>query len=126
MTDRALLELAAKAAGIEIVSCTCSDPRWPFKLPNYGGHWNPLVDDGDALRLAAKCQISFGIGYETGKPRVAYRVVGEFRTIDIDSSGGTRTPPTDITADVRRAIVRAAAEIGARQPDSNPSGDTNA
>ena len=56
-TDRELLELAAKAAGIEIVPCTCSYEQWPFKYAEgqgKRGHWNPLVNDGDALRLGAK------------------------------------------------------------------------
>ena len=41
-TDRELLEMAAKAAGVELVT------------PTMIGHdlWNPLDDDGDALRLA--------------------------------------------------------------------------
>ena len=54
--DRELLELAAKAAGIAIVPCTCSDKRWPFKhnepVSGRRGHWNPAVDDGDRYRLA--------------------------------------------------------------------------
>lgn len=51
MTDRELLELAAKAAGIKhnpSLSAACRGERiW----------WNPLADDGDALRLAVKLHI---------------------------------------------------------------------
>ena len=32
MDDKKLLELAAKAAGIEIEPCTCSDERFPVRL----------------------------------------------------------------------------------------------
>lgn len=63
MTDHELLELAAKAAGIPVVPCTCSNPKWPFKhdeaKSGKRGHWNPLVDDGDALRLAVKLRLNF-------------------------------------------------------------------
>lgn len=55
MDDREMLELAAKAAGIEQgaertecgISTTLPDGRHGH-LPR----WNPLADDGDALRLA--------------------------------------------------------------------------
>jgi hypothetical protein len=42
--DRELLELAAKAAGIEI--------NW-FKWERLTNQWNPLTDDGDAATLEA-------------------------------------------------------------------------
>lgn len=56
MTDRELLELAAKAGGIQLTGRTyCElyetadqEKRW----------WNPLQDDGDALRLAADLKFS--------------------------------------------------------------------
>lgn len=45
MTDRELLEAAAKAAGPMFVNLLSHDK------------WNPLADDGDALRLAVKLGI---------------------------------------------------------------------
>ena len=61
MSDRELLELAAKAAGIE---CKGSEmhPKFGFYLKS-GLMWNPLTDDGDALRLAVKLnlQISYDV-----------------------------------------------------------------
>ena len=53
-TDRELLELAAKAAGI--------DGRWDKGarafVPKIGPiFWCPLTDDGDALRLAVALKI---------------------------------------------------------------------
>lgn len=51
-TDRELLELAAKAAGYEVQPHPNrkSIPRLQFV--SQGKNWNPLTDDGDALRLA--------------------------------------------------------------------------
>ena len=50
MTDRELLELAAKAAGIKTSLHKETDSLW-IDGPRV---WNPLTDDGDALRLAVK------------------------------------------------------------------------
>jgi hypothetical protein len=46
-TDRELLELAAKAAGIDGF---WSEGYLSF-IKRSGGSWSPLDDDGDALRL---------------------------------------------------------------------------
>jgi hypothetical protein len=83
MNDKELLYLAAKAAGIEVVTPT---------MLEYG-KWNPLTDDGDALRLAVKL-----MEFEPYKSR------GYLPCITADAQ---------IT---RRAIVRAAAEIGKAMP----------
>jgi hypothetical protein len=95
MTDRELLELAAKAAGIEI---WFNDNNTPW----VGGDkyiWNPLTDDGDALRLAVKLKmdVCFGANYVI--------VRGSVQTPTVNNAG-------DPYAATRRAIVRAAAEIG--------------
>lgn len=112
-SDRELLELAAKAGviehGADRLDCGLS-----ITLRN-GQHrslqrWNPLDDDADALRLAVQCGIEISIvdeeygcpracaGYVTdGDPRIRY----VFEDHD-----------NDIFAATRRAIVRAAAEIG--------------
>ena len=93
MTDRELLELAAKAAGLEVVTPT---------MLTYG-QWNPLTDDGDALRLAVKLQMHVNV-YPTKTSVTADGVYLE-RLHDIDSTKATR-----------RAITRAAAEIGKAMP----------
>ena len=104
MNDRELLELAAKAAGVKIVPCTCSYEEWPFKYADgqgRRGHWNPLVNDGDALRLATKLRISLH-WCSTGR-------VYAYADGDTEEIESTREDPD---SSVRSAIVRAAAEIG--------------
>ena len=92
MTDRELLEAAAKAAG--------HDWQW------FGEHfsvrddvderlflkWSPLTDDGDALRLAADLDLLFD-------PKTSRLHSEELAT------------ETDQRKAVRRAIVRAAAAM---------------
>lgn len=90
MTDRELLELAAKAAGIDVTAVVADGIPHRFG----GGYWNPLTDDGDALRLAVRLSLL------EEHPDFAYKLAEE--------SGH----PHDPTAATRRAIVRAAAEIG--------------
>ena len=87
MTDRELLELAAKAAGTEGVISVDHKFIW---TKNATERWNPLQDDGDALRLAVKLYLWEPI-------RLAHRDI---------------TDAVDFYAATRRAIVRAAAEIG--------------
>jgi len=104
-TDRELLELAAKAAGF--IDLEYANPEYGFWLldPIAGRQmrWNPLTDDGDALRLAVKLHIHLYINQAV---RVDYRI-----------EGGVTVPlyealePEPYTA-TRRAITRAAAEIG--------------
>lgn len=53
MTDRELLELAAKAAGID-GSCARSAALRCVDKSGAISYWSPLTDDGDALRLAVK------------------------------------------------------------------------
>ena len=92
-TDRELLELAARAAGIEIVEWSCIEESCDAiaRLEDMRLHkWNPLTDDGDALRLAVK------LGIDISEAQVCYW----------DKVGN------DPYAATRRAIVRAAAAIG--------------
>ena len=95
MSDRELLEYAAKAAGID----------WDAQMDNgtiviaAEAHlfWNPLTNDGAALRLAVKLNMTLAVG-------IARSDAGEFTEFDMCD--------TDPDAATRRAIVRAAAEIG--------------
>ncbi|MBV6212107.1 hypothetical protein KUU31_11415 [Pseudomonas aeruginosa] len=102
MHDRLLLELAARAAGYVVrwhddtlthgPAFTIEDPENPyvFKI------WNPLTDDGDALRLAVLLNLE--IHSPKSNPTVMFR-----------------TAENDVfyqDACIRLAITRAAAEIG--------------
>jgi len=108
--DRELLELAANAAGINVIRCRLSDPgcldmliansaRNPYQV---AGPWNPLTDDGDALRLAVKLLIQ--VYPDDDNVEVFQFDVGYLDEPVVDDE--QRPSAT------RRAIVRAAAEIG--------------
>ena len=109
MTDCELLELAAKAAGHKLEWYI---PKAGSDEPHIEGiDWNPLTDDGDALRLAVKVGISVlqfpaCIGTKWPQNGLPARLVGFDPPYEDISSG------QDVLAATRRAIVRAAAEIG--------------
>lgn len=106
MNDRELLELAAKAANIFGQWTDYYDGDYYSEYNGATGIivreesgnyivWNPLTDDGDALRLAVKLGIF---------------VVPEFNHF-LALERFARQEDDDVVAH-RRAIVRAAAEIG--------------
>jgi hypothetical protein len=123
-TDRELLELAAKAAGIAYVGYdpasglqvfytkeqrTCGDESW---------YWNPLTDDGDALRLAVKLEIDLSFYtereakvYAQTKHLLGYGTEGSPSYQDHDYHKELYKDSDQFSA-TRRAIVRAAAAIG--------------
>lgn len=113
-TDRELLELAAKAGGIRIDKsetngggvgndgfCVTGDAMldWHNNI-----RWNPLTNDGDAMRLAVKLGICHGPNFDNDR---AVADAGEFGQHHVYELFGD-----DKYAATRRAIVRAAAEIG--------------
>lgn len=103
-TDRELLELAAKAAGIGPVIGFAAESCGLMIGPRaYVRYWRPLTDDGDALRLAVKLKldINFLEGYQEVIVQ-AYDFWAEATVAYTDDRG----------QDVRRAIVREAAAIG--------------
>ena len=112
MTDQELLTLAAKAAGIEIEWNVMINRNSPIFVPktqqerNWLGHehtpWNPLTDDGDALRLVVKCNLNVCVGY--GSVSACLQDDGSFHRVEEIKD--------DPYAATRRAIVHAAAEIG--------------
>jgi hypothetical protein len=97
MTDRELLELAAKAAGLLEMAVGDKD------IQRYLLRWNPLTDDGDALRLAVKLGLAVSIEYQFRSTSVLWGPPTGYVREDHDN---------DPDAATRRAIVRAAAEIG--------------
>lgn len=116
MTDRELLELAAKAAGLDLEWCG----PWACMARNLGvidgfdRHtcWEPLKDDGDALRLAVKLKLH--MLHNDNRDAVLWvsavldktMIHGVVEFVD----------ETDRQAATRRAITRAAAEIGKAMP----------
>ncbi len=106
MNDRELLELAAKAAGYGDIRCFSYGCMDGALIRDNNGElsisWNPLTDDGDALRLAVKLRLSMRDGFngtiETGNEKSGRPIWEEYEP--------------DPYAATRRAIVRAAAEIG--------------
>lgn len=100
MTDKELLELAAKAAGYTLAKTKDGYPLWIHGQ----GIWNPLTDDGDALRLAVKLRMDVE-PWIHGDSACSRVLCGEI-LIDEPHYGDDPERAT------RRAIVRAAAEIG--------------
>ena len=99
-TDRKLLELAAKAAGGELKWFINETPIAKSK-DGFGFNWNPLTDDGDALRLAVKLQIDIGFWLDHASADNCISEKSHYEDYNGDPCAATR-----------RAIVRAAAEIG--------------
>ncbi|NYT81394.1 hypothetical protein H0A70_07815 [Alcaligenaceae bacterium] len=108
MTDRELLELAAKAAGYDYRP-EISD----IAVGGIPGNWNPLDDDGDALRLAV--QMRFNIEHmppDAGDGPCVFVSDENHRDLAwVEFDGEEQRRPA-----TRRAIVQAAAEIGRNMP----------
>ena len=110
MTDRELMEAAAKAAGYELhfgftdMMIRCNEPEHPDKTHNL---WNPLTDDGDALRLAVKLRIRVHPLREAVE--ATWTFADKLRCINIGNNEGPCNG--DPYAATRRAIVRAAAAM---------------
>lgn len=103
MTERELLELAAKAAGIDV--------DWKTgRLRSTYCFWNPLTDDGDALRLAVKLEID--LQHNHGSVIAIYTRNDSIKVgIPAHAEVGGDDYQDRLVA-TRRAIVRAAAAIG--------------
>lgn len=99
MTDKELLELAYKAL---MSGADLNDDKDMLK------RWNPLTDDGDALRLAVKLRIKFRYNEALGQALAWTGGVNGF-----EAQANIEDCLHDENACARRAIVRAAAEIGA-------------
>lgn len=120
MNDRELLELAAKAAGLHIIK-HCQESRDKAGYGYVGLYvrsnngeiastgWNPLTDDGDALRLAVMLQITIGPENPDVIGKSLARASWRNRQCSLGDYGDG-----DKFAATRRAIVRAAAEIGSQ------------
>ena len=104
MTDRELLELAAKAAGLTILSW----PQEDYAVVQNGDQqcgWSSLAFDSDALRLAVKLKLTpmmRSLGVDVVSLETVEAAYERYRD--------------DPYAATRRAITRAAAEIGKAMP----------
>ena len=105
--DKTLLEMAAKAAGIVGYRYVTPDVEHRLLTDRGITVWNPLADDGDALRLAVKLGLDVTNGVNPSGESV-------IMVSHADNFGGWFEVPhcADPYAATRRAIVRAAAEIG--------------
>lgn len=110
MTDQDLLKLAATAAGIELLDWRDSwaDYPGPAWRTTQRELWNPLIDDGDAFRLLVAMRRD--LGFE--KLHTVSVFLGDDWLTEhcVDGMGA------DILQATRRAIVRAAAEMGKAMP----------
>lgn len=119
MTDLEMLKLAAYAADIELL---VDGKGHTFRLYHTSDiqksfvQWNPLTDDGDALRLAVKCGIEVSIFYDEGLTRVRAGYTDPYwfeYTEDTDEHRYIfEFHGSDPYASTRKAIVKVAAEIG--------------
>jgi hypothetical protein len=121
MSDRELLELAAKAAGLEIefTDHTGRDVHVQVQvLSPHGGwvDWNPIEDDGDALRLAVKLNLRLECMIQQTAASTFDRKISEPVDHTVEKER-VRWPFEQCPyAATRLAIVRAAAEIGRAMP----------
>ena len=114
MTDREMLELSAKAAEWQLCGyswigenedddeCEILESAFVKTHPEQelATKWNPLTDDGDALRLAVKLRMQVSITTESCRAE----------TLPVL---GVRVNGRDELAATRRAIVMAAANASA-------------
>lgn len=111
--DQELLEAAAKAAGIDAAFHPepGDEGMWlkGARSPDNSKYWNPLNDDGDALRLA----VSLGMNIDTQAGKVDCEFYVKRNGFDewiYAETAMMDSPPIEV---VRRAIVETAAKIGA-------------
>jgi len=116
LQDRELLELAAKAAGVRGEWCEFTIAATGKVLTGIGNPmvfcpgdplWNPLTDDGDALRLAVKIGMRVSVNRDPAGFTAIASTQSPFGAKSETESAGAET----IESATRRAIVRAAAEI---------------
>lgn len=112
-TDRELLELAAKAAGIE-GEIKKTFGGWPCVMRKNGHAWQPMHDDGDALRLAVDLDLAI-VPYPIYNKQ-KHSVLVQKKNLDEPRFEKMELHGDDPRAATRRAIVSAAAELGKAMP----------
>lgn len=115
MTDRELLEAAARAAGLKLQPAGRTDGNFLVLMNEDGDYiWSPLTDDGDAFRLAVKLGIQIRQYPIYDTPRFAAYACEPKWDSDAQKNIGAEALVQydgDQYAATRRAIVRAAAAI---------------
>ena len=126
--DRELLEFAARAA--ELSAYVYVGPEglmeWVNEtndregyFPNPVQWWNPIRSDGDALRLAVTLNLAVVL-----HPTLNQALVRPYHTRDMNRECREDCEKhADHFAATRRAIVRAAAEIGKGIPQQQPAAE---
>lgn len=119
MTDRELLEMAAKAAGLggKWADFPGMDLRVGYRAGLYieddqdGYYWNPIEDDGDAFRLLVMLRMNVDVLDNAPGDSTAWVC-----TQDYPEASSVEGLNGDDFAATRRAIVRAAAQLGKTMP----------
>lgn len=113
MTDQELIVLAALATGVDMEA---GQEILVFNdvYPERQRRWDPLGDDGDALRLA----VELGLKFETRKDAVGVFVWLLDGNVDVREWGHVREAGSYAAA-ARLAITRAAAEFGKQLKEKN-------
>lgn len=101
--DRDILKLAAKAAGFYYSFTDVDSLMWVSIDNENWTPWNPLANDGEAFRLAVDLRFDMMFYSDT---KGVFNNGMQFAEINL----------ADPEAACRRAIVRAAAEIGKAMP----------
>lgn len=105
MTDKQLLQDAARAAGIDIWRFhDCGKPV--IKVDGVPVYWSPLTDDGDANRLGAKLRINLEHGQHCVRAWT-----GDDAPVMVDETVFVPDESQRLFA-VRESITYAAAAIG--------------
>jgi len=107
MKDKELIELAAKAAGYEYL-----ENNGAIVSNGVPMVWNPLLDDGDALRLAVKLHINTRFLFDGCNDQYNEVWAEKGQVWACEDIGMLGFEQLDECAATRRAIVCAAAKIG--------------
>lgn len=115
MTDKALLEKAAKAAGCKYTNLDVDTVFWVSNDDCFWEPWNPLTDDGDALRLAVKLGLAISIDQVELMTHAHHEEAWKGSIEKWYCHPTSKDGSQDAYAATRRAIVRAAAAIGEKE-----------
>lgn len=107
MSDLEMLRLAAKAISLEVMCWDAERNAFRLHKRSGGGRWNPLTDDGDALRLA----VGLNMGIQSNDQN-HWQLPNHTVALYAPHYRVVQAHEGDAGAATRRAIVRAAAYIG--------------